>query len=201
MPTPLNLTYILPYDCPCFARMRNSFSSVDLSTVDLSTCRPVTWLYMPLYGVCILLRGVWGACTQAFRCESMPTPLNLTYILPYDCACFARMHNSFTSVNLSTVYLLTCLPVSLSTCRPVNILLAITCAGCPVLLFFLFFPIFSGLPIFSYILIPNPIFFHQIPIFFKMLQILMKYQGKIMEFWFEMPVLMSLAFIFFLARS
>ena len=72
--------------------------------------------------------------------------------------------------------------------------------GCPVLLFFLFFPIFSGLPIFSYILIPNPIFFHQIPIFFKMLQIIMKYQGKIMEFWFEMPVLMSLAFIFFLAR-
>ena len=73
-------------------------------------------------------------------------------------------------------------------------------SGCPVLLFFLFFPIFSGLPIFSYILIPNPIFFHQIPIFFKMLQIIMKYQGKIMEFWFEMPVLMSLAFIFFLAR-
>ena len=73
-------------------------------------------------------------------------------------------------------------------------------AGCPVLLFFLFFPIFSGLPIFSYILIPNPIFFHQIPIFFKMLQIIMKYQGKIMEFWFEMPALMSLAFIFFLAR-
>ena len=62
------------------------------------------------------------------------------------------------------------------------------------------FPIFSGLPIFSYILIPNPIFFHQIPIFLKMLQIIMKYEGKIMEFWFEMPVLMSLAFIFFLAR-
>ena len=73
--------------------------------------------------------------------------------------------------------------------------------GCPVLLFFLFFPIFSGLPIFSYILIPNPIFFHRIPVFFKMLQIIMKYQGKSMEFWFEMPVLMSLAFIFFLARS
>ena len=70
-------------------------------------------------------------------------------------------------------------------------------AGCPVLLFFLFFPIFSGLPIFSYILIPDPIFFHQIPIFFKMLQIIMKYQGKILEFWFEVPVLMSLAFIFF----
>ena len=70
-------------------------------------------------------------------------------------------------------------------------------SGCPVLLFFLFFPIFSGLPIFSYILIPNPIFFHQIPIFFKMLQIIMKYQGKIMEFGFKMPVLMSLAFIFF----
>ena len=65
-----------------------------------------------------------------------------------------------------------------------------------MLLFFLFFPIFSGLPIFSYILIPNPIFFHQIPIFFKMLQIIMKYQGKIMEFWFEMPLSMSLAFIF-----
>ena len=44
------------------------------------------------------------------------------------------------------------------------------------------FPIFSGIPIFSYILIPNPIFFHQTPIFFKMLQIIMKYQGKIMEF-------------------
>ena len=69
-----------------------------------------------------------------------------------------------------------------------------------MLLFFLFFPIFSGLPIFSYILIPNPIFFHQTPIFFKMLQIIMKYQGIIMEFWFEMPVLMSLAFIFILAR-
>ena len=52
----------------------------------------------------------------------------------------------------------------------------------------------------SYILIPNPIFFHQISIFFKMLQIIMKYQGKIMEFWFEMP-LMTLAFIFFLACS
>ena len=77
---------------------------------------------------------------------------------------------------------------------------AMTDSGFPVLLFFLFFPIFSGLPIFSYILIPNPIFFHQIPIFFKMLQIIMKYQGKIMEFWFEMPVLMSLAFNFFLAR-
>ena len=36
--------------------------------------------------------------------------------------------------------------------------------------------------------------------FFKILQIIMKYQGKIMEFWFEMPVLMSLAFIFFFAR-
>ena len=62
------------------------------------------------------------------------------------------------------------------------------------------FPIFAGFPIFSYILIPNPIFFHQIPIFFKMLQIIMKFKGKIMEFWFEMPVLMSFAFIFFLAR-
>ena len=67
-----------------------------------------------------------------------------------------------------------------------------------MLLFFLFFPIFSGLPIFSYILIPNPIFFHQIPIFFKVLQIIMKYKEKIMEFWFEMPVLMSFAYIFFL---
>ena len=70
-----------------------------------------------------------------------------------------------------------------------------------MLLFFLFFPIFSGLRIFSYILIPNPIFFLQIPIFLKMLQIIMKYQGKIMEFWFEMPVLMSLAFIFFSLAS
>ena len=124
IPTPLNLTYILPYDCPCFARMRNSFSSVDLSTVDLSTCN------MAIYAIIWSLHsvaGVWGACTQAFCCESMPTPLNLTYILPYDCACFARMRNSFTSVNLSTVYLLTCLPVGLSTCRPVNILLAIAC--------------------------------------------------------------------------
>ena len=59
-----------------------------------------------------------------------------------------------------------------------------------------FFLYFQGFLFFSYILIPNPIFFHQIPIFFKMLQIIMKYQGKIMEFWFEMPVLMSVGFIF-----
>ena len=42
-----------------------------------------------------------------FRCESMPTPtpLNFTYILPYDCPWFARMRNSFTSVDLSTCQL------------------------------------------------------------------------------------------------
>ena len=111
MPTSLNLTYIHPYDCPCFARMRNSFTSVDLSTVDLSTCRPVT-CNMAIYGVCILLRGFVGLAPQAFRCESMPTPLNLTYSLPYDCPCFERMRNSFTSVDLSTV---DCRPVNLST--------------------------------------------------------------------------------------
>ena len=109
MPTPLNLTYILPYDCPCFARMRNSFTSVDLSTVNLSTCN------MAIYGVCILLRGSGGCPPQAFHCESMPTPLNLTYILPYDCPCFARMRYSFTSVDLSTVDRSTCQLVDLST--------------------------------------------------------------------------------------
>ena len=44
------------------------------------------------------------------------------------------------------------------------------------------FPIFSYIfraSYFSYILIPNPVFFHQIPIFFKLLQIIMKYQGAL----------------------
>ena len=63
MPTSLNLTYIHPYDCPCFARMRSSFTSVDLSTVDLSTCLPVT-CNMALYGVCILLRGSGGLANK-----------------------------------------------------------------------------------------------------------------------------------------
>ena len=65
------------------------------------------------------------------------------------------------------------------------------------------FPIFSYIFRASYFFLyfdPKSYIFHQTPIFFKMLQIIMKYQGKIMEFWFEMPVLMSLAFIFFLAR-
>ena len=193
---------------PKFERMRNSFISVDLSTVDLSTCQPVdlsscrpVTCNMAIYGVCILLQGLGGlyprhsvvnqsllhwtwptsfpmianVCThaqffhfrrpqlstcrtinlstchlvdlspvtwlymefaffcgglgggggglapQAFRCESMPTPLNLTYILPYDCPCFARMRNSFTSVDLSAVDLSTCRPVHLSTCQPVNL--------------------------------------------------------------------------------
>ena len=137
MPTPLNLTYILPFDFPCFARMHNSFTSVDLSTVDLltcqpvnlsirepvdlSTCRPVT-CNMAIYWVFfILLRGSGVLAPLAFRCESMPTPLNLTYILPYDCPCFACMRNSFTSVDFSTVDLSTCRPVNLSTCRHVNL--------------------------------------------------------------------------------
>ena len=103
---------------------------VDLSTclpVNMSTCQPVT-CDMTIYGVCILLRGR-GSCPQAFRCESLPTPLNLTYILPYDCPCFARMRNSFTSVDLSTclpvdlstVDLSTCLTVNMSTCHPVDL--------------------------------------------------------------------------------
>ena len=52
MPTPLNFTCILHYDYPCFVRMRNSFTSVELSTCrlvilltyqpdNLSTCQPV----------------------------------------------------------------------------------------------------------------------------------------------------------------
>ena len=97
--------------------MRNSFTSVDLST-----CQPVT-CNMAIYGVCILLRGSGGGglAPQAFRCESMPTPLNLTYILPDDCQCFARMRNSFTSVDHSTVDLSTSQPVILSTCQPVDL--------------------------------------------------------------------------------
>ena len=83
-------------------------------------CQPVT-CNMAIYGVCILLRGSWGLAPQAFHCESMPTPLNLTYILPYDCPCFARMRNSFTSVDLATIDLSTCQPVDLSSCRSVNL--------------------------------------------------------------------------------
>ena len=98
-----------------FARMRSSFTSVDLSTVDLSSCRPVTY-NMAIYGVCILSRGS-GGLPPGILCESMPTPLNLTYILPCDCPCFARMRNSFTSVDLSTVDLSTCRPVNLATCQ------------------------------------------------------------------------------------
>ena len=81
--------------------------------------------------------------------------------------------------------------------KPASVALYKSCRLPSAPVFPIFFPIFSGLPIFSYILIQNPIFFHQIPIFFKMLQIIMKYQGIMMEFWFEMPVLMSLVFIFF----
>ena len=88
--------------------------------VILSTCRPNT-CNMVLYRVCILLRVSEGLASQAFRCESMPSPLN---ILPYDCPCFARMRISFTSVDLSTcrsVDLSTCQPVNLSTCQPVDL--------------------------------------------------------------------------------
>ena len=88
--------------------------------VDLLSCRPVT-CNMAIYGVCILLRGSGELAPQAFRCELMPTSINLTYIHPYDCPCFARMRNSFTSVDLSTVDLSTCRPIYLSTCRPVNL--------------------------------------------------------------------------------
>ena len=90
--------------------------------VYLSTCRPVT-CNMAIYGVCILLRGGGGggleAGPQVFRCESMPTPLYLTFTLPYDCPCFARMRNSFTLP--STSQLSSCRPVNLSICRPVNL--------------------------------------------------------------------------------
>ena len=84
--------------------------------VNLSTCHPVdmspvTWLYMEFSFCC---GGLGGLPHQAFRCESMPTPLNLTYILPYDCPCFARIRNFFTSVDVSTV------------CRPVD-LQPVTC--------------------------------------------------------------------------
>ena len=97
--------------------------SVDLSTcrpVNLSTCQPVTWLYIE-FAFCCGLAGVWGLAPKVFRCESMPIPLNLTYILPYDCPCFVCMRYSFTSVDLSTVDLSTCQPVDMSTCRPVNL--------------------------------------------------------------------------------
>ena len=77
---------------------------------------PVTWLYMA-YAFC--RGGVWGLAPQAFHCESIPTPLNLTYVLSYDCPWFARMRIFFhlrRPVNLST-----CQPVDLSTCRLVNL--------------------------------------------------------------------------------
>ena len=83
--------------------------------VDLSSCRPVT-CNMAIYEVCILLQGSGALAPQAFRCESMPTPLNLTYMLPYDCPCFALMRNFFTD-DLST-----CKPaVDLSTCPLVDL--------------------------------------------------------------------------------
>ena len=114
VPTSLNLTYILPM----IAHGLHACAILSLPStcqpVDLSTCQPAT-SNIAIYGVCILLRGSWGLASQAFRCESMPTSLNLTYTLPYDCRCFARMRNSFTSVDLST-----CRPVSLSTCQPVD---------------------------------------------------------------------------------
>ena len=111
-----------------FARMRNSFTSIDLSAVDLSSCRPVT-CNMAIYGVCILLRGSRGLTPQAFRCESKRTPLNLTYILPYDCPCFARMHNFFTSFDLSTVDQSTCQPVDLSPVTWLYMEFAFCCGG------------------------------------------------------------------------
>ena len=125
---PVNLSICRPVDLStcrlvtCYMTIFSTCQSVYLSTcrhVDLSTCRPVT-CYMAIYGVCILLRGS-GALPQAFLCESMPTPLTLTYILPYNCPCFARMRNSFPSVDLSSVDLSTCLSVNLSTCQPVDL--------------------------------------------------------------------------------
>ena len=89
-------------------------------TVNLSSCRLVT-CSMAIYGFVFFCGGLGGFAPQAFRCESMPTPLNLTYILPYDCPCFARMRYSYTSVDLSTVDLSTCRPVDRSTCRPVDL--------------------------------------------------------------------------------
>ena len=73
---------------------------------------------MTIYGVCILLRGSEGLASQAF--QSMPTPLNLTYIRPYDCPCFARMPILSLLSTCQPVDLSTCRPVNLSTCRPVN---------------------------------------------------------------------------------
>ena len=73
------------------------------------------------FAFCCGVLGGRGLAPQAFRCESMHTPLNFTYILPYNCPCFARMRDSFTSVDLSSVDLSTCRHVNLSTCLPVNL--------------------------------------------------------------------------------
>ena len=119
MPTSLNLTFLMIAHVLHACTILSLPSTSQLSTcqpVYLSTCRPVT-CNMAIYGVCILLRGSGGLASQAFRCESMPSPLNLIYILPYDCPCFARMSNSFTSVDLSTVDLSTCQPI----CQPVDL--------------------------------------------------------------------------------
>ena len=80
---------------------------------------------MAIYGACILLRGL-GSCPQLFRCESIPSPQNLTYILPYDCPCFApppgipQFFHFRRPLNCLPVNLSTCRPVDLSSCRPVN---------------------------------------------------------------------------------
>ena len=58
MPTPLNLTHNPSYDCPWFLRMRNSFTSVDLSTCQPVNLSPVTWLYMEFAFCC---RGLGAA--------------------------------------------------------------------------------------------------------------------------------------------
>ena len=109
---PVDLSTCLPSTC----------RPVNLSTcqpVDLSSCRPVT-CKMAIYRVCILLRGSRGLAPQTFRCESKPTPLNLTYILPYDCQCLHACA-ILSLPSTSTVDLSTCQPVYLSNCQPVNL--------------------------------------------------------------------------------
>ena len=83
---------------------------------------PVTLLCMEYAFYCWESEGL---VPQAFRCESMPSPLNLTYNPSYDCPWSARMRNSFTYVDLSTcrrVDLPTCRSINLSTSRPVDLL-------------------------------------------------------------------------------
>ena len=118
---PVNLSTCRPVNLStCRPVNLSTCQPVDLSTcqpVDLSSCRPVT-CKMAIYRVCILLRRSRGLAPQAFRCESKPTPLNLTYILPYDCQCLHACA-ILSLPSTSTVDLSTCQPVYLSNCQPV----------------------------------------------------------------------------------